>query len=168
MDAPPDLCIRAALKAARQSPCAKSRRGVAVFRTVAGGVAIYGVGFNSMPGDATCDGSETCRAMCSKRCVHAEMRAIRAAAIRHLTPLSGCYAVHVKLGTVGELVAGGGPSCWQCSREVLDVNLGSMWLYEQAHPNPPVGLTLPPATWRRYTAAQFHAATLAACDLEGK
>jgi deoxycytidylate deaminase len=86
---------------------------------------------------------------CSKRCVHAEMRAIR-------TNARGADVVHVKIDEHGELVAGGGPSCWQCSREILDAGCKGAWLYEQSQPGD---------CWRYYTAADFHRTTMLACDI---
>lgn len=38
--------------------------------------------------------------------------------------------VHVKVVN-GELVAGGPPSCWQCSRTIYDALIGGVWLYER-------------------------------------
>lgn len=148
MSGPPPFAVSAAIAAARQSPCAKSRRGVAVYRKD----AVVGVGFNGQPSGA-CDEAKfvrtfpsgivtsgrgilmraeakRCREECGKRCVHAEVRAIRAAVanIGH-TELEFEYeAVHVKVDH--DLVPGGGPSCWQCSREVLDVGLAGFWLFE--------------------------------------
>lgn len=157
MKEPPKVAIEVALAAAKQSPCGKSKRGVSVYRvrSTDGDAIVVGLGWNGMPGGAACTNDETCRRLCAQRCVHAEMRAIRGAAIRHLVPLTSHDAVHVKIGAAGELVPSGGPSCWQCSREILDVGLGGFWLYH--------GDCLEP--WRRYTAAEFHASTLINCGL---
>lgn len=40
-----------------------------------------------------------------------------------------------------------GPSCWQCSREIVDVGLDAMWLFHEDG-------------WRRYPAEEFHRLTL--------
>jgi deoxycytidylate deaminase len=163
--APDQHLIDTAVEIARNSPCSKSRRGVVVFdrdrrQWVSGG-------FNGPPAGAPCAGTLACREICGKRCVHAEARAIRKIVARlGLENLEAYDALHVKIDAAGELAAGGGPSCWQCSRDVVDVGLGGFWLYEQPLPCPPVGLTLPPPAWRRYTAAEFHAATERACALE--
>lgn len=58
--------------------------------------------------------------------------------------------VHVKIGADGKVVAGGGPSCVMCSREMLDAGIGAVWLY-QAYDGD--------CMWTRYTAEGFHAAT---------
>ncbi len=171
MTSPPQIAIDAALEAARRSPCAKSKRGVAVFTTnnllefVQPGLAgVVGVGFNGMPGGARCTG-EQCKRVCSKRCVHAEVRALVAAAVHSLTPLSSHEAVHVKV-VGGELVAGGGPSCVDCSKLVLDVGLRAFWLYEYGDQSSPLADAFPtPSSWRRYPARQFHALSLAANGL---
>jgi hypothetical protein len=163
-DAPLPEYIDAAIAAARRSPCAKSKRGVVIYRH-----GIVGVGFNGQP-SGECGGSGgVCWPVCHKVCVHAEMRAIREALQR-----PGCHTslpdlhepghrphallhdpgyrlVHVKV-IDGALVASGGPSCWQCSREILDVGLAGVWLFHFEG-------------WRFYPADEFHAETLRACEL---
>lgn len=167
---PPDDAVHAAVSAASGSPCAKSKRGVCVYRVlpvtahrpgrdevvVAEVTDLLSVGYNRQPG-GECDGV-TCRPVCGRICVHAEMAAIRnavavaSAALGVPTPrLVGCEALHVKVVN-DQLVPGGGPSCWQCSREVLDVGLDAFWLYENTADGP---------MWIRYTAESFHSATLA-------
>lgn len=156
-----DLAIQTAMK----SPCAKSKRGVVVFHPVSG--AMIGTGFNGMPRGFSCSGTDECREMCSKRCVHAEERAIRQALFRLLgsritnqdQPLDGFEAVHVKV-VDGKLVPGGAPSCWQCSRTVLDVGLKAFWLYEIRWSRTEVN-----ANWVSYTAEEFHRITLHANKL---
>lgn len=147
MTEPPSYVIAAANFAARESPCQKSRRGVCVFNPFeadrlerTGDVSaayrtafiknhvIAGVGFNGPPGNLLCDGSADCRSNCNKFCVHAEVRAIRAAGI--LDDVHDLDLVHVKVDEDGGIVAGGPPSCWQCSREILDVGVRGVWLYE--------------------------------------
>lgn len=157
---PPLHTIAVAVEYARLSLCSKSKRGVVVFERDTG--ELHGRGFNGLPGETACTGSSACREFCGRRCVHAEVRAIRDAvghlAYRDEWELHTCDAVHVKIDEHGDLVAGGGPSCWQCSREVLDVGLGGFWLYEDCCP-------YMDARWVRYTAAEFHAATLQACGI---
>lgn len=181
---PPAYAVEAAIAAARHSPCAKSKRGVAIYRVTARRPWTAGViaaGYNGLPGGEPCAGSgfvdgpdapipvgdaraAWCRETCGKRCVHAESRAIRTAT-RLVAPAEWPHleAVHVKVDDAGRLVAGGGPSCWQCSREVLDVGLGTFWLYEEA-----TAIVVdsnevteePSATWRGYSAAEFHRVTM--------
>lgn len=170
MSAPPDFAIRAAVAAARRSPCAKSKRGAAVFQPEIPNF-LFGVGWNGQPAPFVCTGDARCRATCGQRCVHAEVRAIRG-----LMPAiaRGLELVHAKV-IDGRLVAGGGPSCWQCSREILDAGLAAVWLYVQDtvvernsqgfFPQPeeyPVG----EPHWVRYAAEEFHHVTLRACGLE--
>lgn len=191
MTAPPDFAIRAAVEAGRRSPCAKSKRGAAVFRRACSTGCcerVLGVGWNAQPVPFSCTGSSACKAACGKLCLHAEARAIRAA-WREWT--GGVELVHAKVVN-GLLVPGGGPSCWQCSREVLDVGLAAVWLYEGPDGRRPehyrctacseimtqyhefeeyqhagcLGLVERVGEWRRYTAEEFHRATLAACGIE--
>jgi deoxycytidylate deaminase len=179
--APPDWAIKIALSEARRSPCAKSKRGAVLFlddRET--GSLLLGIGFNG-PALGSCDGSESCRTSCSKRCVHAEARAVRWAG-------RAGELVHVKIDERGELAPGGGPSCWQCSREILDAGCKGVWLYEKTpdgwcphadvaaadcwacqghageldrHGDLPIVL----ARWRYYTATDFHRLTMAACEI---
>lgn len=139
--APPRIAIAEAERVAAASPCAKSKHGVVAFRTfevfgpiVSHGATIIAAGFNGPPGARGCDGSAECRASCSKRCVHAEMRAIR---MIHPddAEIGRIELVHVKIGKDGRVVPGGGPSCWQCSREVLDSDgIKAVWLFEHVDP----------------------------------
>lgn len=158
-DKPPQEAIDDAITAANWSPCAKSKRGVAIFRHFPSdhvGVSIViSSAYNGPPSNYGCDGSEECRAACARRCVHAEVRAIREA--QYNDGLSRCDAVHVKVIN-GTLVAGGGPSCAECAREVLDVGLSGFWLYE-GRKDAASGL------WVRYTAEEFHRASLQAAGL---
>lgn len=138
---PPVTAIAAAIAAAEQSPCSKSKRGASVFHPAT--TTIYGVGFNGQPSPFACSGSEACRASCSQLCVHAEVRAIRRATFGSWTrELNGLEMLHVKV-VDGMLVSSGSPSCVQCSREIVDVGLSAMWLYEND-------------AWKRYTAVDFH------------
>lgn len=182
-EAPHAAAVAAAELVAAMSPCQKSRRGVVAFSTGArGSVAIYGEGFNG-PALGACDGSEACRKDCGRRCVHAEMRAIRGV-------LDACDLVHVKIGADGRVVAGGGPSCWQCSREILDGKLViGVWLYEagvsrctgcrrfedsSAEIEDRLRRCMECGSdlvrddmWRYRTAEEFHRETLRACAIGG-
>lgn len=64
----------------------------------------------------------------------------------------GAEMLHVKIDTSGKLVAGGGPSCWQCSRDALEARIAVVWLYEERAIGP---------QWRQYTAEEFHRVTCA-------
>lgn len=173
MTAPPRDVIHAAIASAQESPCQKSKRGVAIYCTTPLAPTVYddqyplyeivSCGWNAMPGGAPCDGGDRCRSLCGRRCVHAEVRAIRACLIRG--SMSGCDAVHVKVDANDRLVAGGPPSCADCSKLVLDVGLDGFWLYELPPPYDPDAAKPVPPAWRRYTAVQFHALSLAANDL---
>jgi deoxycytidylate deaminase len=134
VNAPPDYVIEAARVAAGKSPCAKSKRGVALFCPGRGAVSVIHAGFNGPPPGFACSGLMSCRDHCAKLCVHAEQRAIMdvLGSPRRWgpTPLSDLELVHVKIDDCNVVVPGGGPSCWQCSRIVVEVGLRGVWLYE--------------------------------------
>lgn len=168
MTPPPDFAIAAAVDAAGRSLCAKSKRGAAVFRRACSTGCcerVLGIGWNAQPGPFVCTGSDACKAACGKLCVHAELRAIRAAIGNGWA--GSLELVHAKV-VDGQLVAGGGPSCWQCSREILDVGIAAVWLFEAVRitasdvtgdvVSAESGLL---GTWRRYSAEEFHRATAA-------
>jgi deoxycytidylate deaminase len=147
---------------ANQSPCQKSKRGAVVFDPADPNAPPLGVGYNGRP-DGGCEGDETCRRDCGKICVHAEQRAIYSALaaitpmprrVRH--PFSTLDILHVK--TVdGVVVPGGPPSCWQCSKAIVDTGIAGVWLYEHdATTAPGSGV----GDWIRYTATGFHDLTL--------
>lgn len=170
IDKPPALAIAAAIDQARLSPCMKDRRGVVIWRRGLPTDTYFpraGGGYNGLPGTGGCLRTSECQAACGKLCVHAEMRAIREALVCERTHrLADFDGLHVKLNADLQLEAGGGPSCWQCSREIVDVDLGNFWLYEvvlspgEWSPWDDVDAYGVHARWRRYTAEWFHRATL--------
>lgn len=152
--------------------CHKSQRGVVLYnperereRLTAGEtlatvnrewIAVAS-GRNGPPHPFVCaSGSLECRARCNKYCVHAEDRAIRAAL--GADDVHDLELVHVKV-LDGQVVDGGPPSCWQCSRTILDVNLRGVWLYETEH------LGNAGKGWIFRTAEAFHYETLRNCGL---
>lgn len=161
--APPTEIIELAERIAAKSPCAKSKRGVVAYAEHPSfdGPRIVGHGFNGPPPPFKCDASPTCRATCSKFCIHAELRAIWAAWSYLEGDRKGhqVMLVHVKIDADEKVVPGGGPSCWQCSRHVLEHGLYGVWLYEGTPIRPES------AAWRFYTAEAFHRFTLAAAEL---
>ncbi len=142
------------------SPCAKSRRGVVIFCRHLG---LLAVGRNHPPEGFACDGSDECRASCNKLCVHAEADALahlaRALQARRdeFSALGDAVGemrpemLHVKV-VDGEAVPSGPPSCWQCSRHVVNFGIEAFWLLHED------GL-------RRYAPDEFHALTLEHCGL---
>ena len=133
------------------SPCKKSQRGVVlVDRTRLTWISTYnGPPFHPDGDyDFSCTGSEKCRSNCNKVSVHAEERALIAAN----RDFKGGEMVHVK--TIdGRLATSRKPSCWQCSRMIVQAGLAGMWLYQEGG-------------WKRYTAKEFHQLTLKNCGLE--
>lgn len=138
-----DEVLAVATRTALQATCMKSKRGVVLFHPH----EIISKGFNGPPPGFLCSGSEACRGSCNKIAVHAEDRAIRAAGWH----ARGADLLHVKV-VDGLPVASGGPSCWQCSRTIVDAGIVGVWLLHEG------GL-------QRYTAAEFHRLTLQACGL---
>jgi deoxycytidylate deaminase len=153
---PPDYVISHSLSVAALSTCQKSQRGVSIYERATS--KIWGAGCNRPPRTRQCDGSRDCRLSCAKRCLHAEDNAIGTLGV--LEELLGHRKwkdfdlVHVK-SVDGKLVAGGGPSCWQCSRRILELDLGNVWLYETAFNSEPI--------WRCYPADEFDRLTRIAC-----
>lgn len=168
MTEPPREMIDIAVSMARKSPCANSKRGAVVFDPKAisgrdGHPVVFGVGYNGAP-LGRCDASPECIRDCAKRCVHAEARALRSLRESPASDDIDRYdMLHVKIGDHGYLVAGGGPSCWQCSREILESGIAGMWLFEIRAPLP--GRSDPSEVWVRYTPLEFHQATLKACGI---
>lgn len=167
MSRPPGEVVELAERTAAQSPCSKSKRGVVAYMTTPD-VRVLSVGFNGPPHGFVCDGSPECRATCGKFCVHAELRALWGAWSHLGDAMAGhlVQLVHVKIGDAGKLVPGGGPSCWQCSRHILDAGAAGIWLYESPSGVP---YTLAdedaPGAWRYYTAVDFHTITLANTEI---
>jgi deoxycytidylate deaminase len=141
--------LEKAVLVAAMSPCAKSKRGVVIFHRRQGIVA---TGFNHPPHPFKCDGSEECRTNCNKVCVHAETAALHDLRLQlvRLHP-NTLEMLHVK-AVDGTAVASGPPSCWQCSREILEARISAFWLLHAE------GL-------RRYTAEEFHTLTMQQCGL---
>lgn len=169
-----DCHVKHALKVAARSHC-RSKRGVVLFNSSTG--AHRGEGHNGPPQPLTCPGREQCAGTCGQRSVHAETRALRDAEGYRRFHESGPFdLVHVELSpTDGGVVACGGPSCWQCAREILDVGfVAGVWLYELptvAEANAS-GVTRSDdprhadlARWRRYTADEFYRVTLVNCGI---
>lgn len=184
MNVPPEYVIELAREAAMKSPCAKSKRGAVIFspeeadrlatntnevfaqqygtfteahrraaeiRTVA-----RSVGYNGQPPPFKCAGTKLCGEDCAKLCLHAEQRAILDMRGEDCDQLE---LVHVKV-VDGQVVPSGGPSCWQCSRIIVEVGLAGVWLYEGPRgPRGPRGVAH--TCWRFYDAAYFHKVTLA-------
>lgn len=164
MSAPDQCHIDHALRVAAKSPC-RSKRGVVLYNARTG--AHRGEGFNGPP-SGVCPGRAICAGTCGQRSVHAEVRALRDAAVwgRH-HDLDDIELLHIELASDGGVAACAGPSCWQCAREVLDVGfVRGVWLYELSDW---LGMRIPEpdgrSHWRRYTAGDFYAVTLKRCGM---
>lgn len=135
--------LKEAVEIAKLSPCG-SKRGIVIWHREHG---VISGGYNAPPPSFVCDGSDACRANCNKTAVHAE----QAALIDFDPRIEGCEMIHVKV-VDGEAVHSLQPSCWQCSKLILQAGISYMWLYQVE------GLV-------RYTAQDFHNKTLINCGL---
>jgi deoxycytidylate deaminase len=149
--------LRLATKVGADSPCAKSKRGVVLFCRTYG---MLGAGCNHPPDGFECDGSDECHAACNRVCVHAEMDALaeftkelRDDFLRRADKKGDMRLemLHVKV-VDGVAVPSGEPSCWQCSRHVINFGVTAFWLLHAS------GL-------HRYGADEFHEHTLRTCKL---
>lgn len=183
---PPQEVIDEARLAAMRSPCQKSKRGAVLFNPVTGQKTIGA--WNSRP-DNKCDlmcqisDAPSSRPMrdkdardrppsrCSTLCLHAEARALRialAVSERSHFVADGDFAfvlvdmelVHVKVEN-DRVVPSGGPSCWQCAKDIADNGIRGVWLYETTH----VGMMDQQEEWIFYPNDKFYKATMEACRL---
>lgn len=167
MITPPVHVIAAAVQAATHSPCQKSKRGAAIFEPWSG--RVIGIGNNHLPIDH-CTGSDRCRATCGRRCIYAEEVAVRAALhCRRVIEFSLVAApvelVHAKV-VDGQLVGSGGPSCWQCSKLLVEVQVAGIWLYQRRDPTCP-GERCPFCTGERCAQCVNTGPGWAHCDHDG-
>jgi deoxycytidylate deaminase len=163
---PPPAAIHAACMAAVNSPCQKSQRGAVIFHPFTGWQSVGACnGRPDMKCDSLCyDPMSRTRpppSVCAMMCLHAEQRAIRfavdnAARSEFIADGEGafsimdCELVHAKV-VMGELVASGPPSCIWCAKEIADVGLHGVWLYEERF-----GVD----TWCFYSTNEFWEATI--------
>jgi|CXWL01.1.fsa_nt_gi deoxycytidylate deaminase len=135
-----------AISASKNSNCQKSTRGCVIYNPR---TAWFAIGFNSPPQPLFCSGK--CFDNCNKFAIHAEQMCINEALKIHRSAF-GCVIAHVK--TVGgNLVPSGEPSCWQCSRAMLEAGLSGMWLYHDYG-------------WKLYDVLSFHKETLKNCGID--
>lgn len=188
--APPEFALRMALTMARLGPCQKSRRGAALYRSVApdrwkhyaipvaGAGAGAGAGFNGppilmtsaheQPLWARCDGSEACRRDCRRRCMHAEARALLSLPLDDdRITASHLQMVHVKVPPVGEGVLDAYPQGMPTSGpsciecSKLMLDAGIGGIW-MLEGSPGISWT-----WRYYTTEECHRASVAASGVHG-
>jgi deoxycytidylate deaminase len=143
MKQPEPYLIALAIDVSKSSAC-QSKRGCVIWNPR----GVVSTGYNHIPRPFECDGSDRCKATCGKTAVHAEQSAILRA---ERSQLPGSSMLHVKIVN-GVLVAGGGPSCLECSKLILESKIATMWLYERCLP---LG-----ERWVQYSAKDFHRETL--------
>ena len=157
---PDDKFVRFAEAAAACSPCAKSRRGVVAWQLDT--LTYLECAYNRPPRGYACSRDPACKATCGQTAIHAEQALLASLGMLGMTIRTGDIGMvdllHVKIGPNGRVIPGGGPSCVQCSKAILDGGLvAGMWLYEAGAVI--TGITT--GSWRRYPADAFHRATLA-------
>lgn len=140
-----DQAVRAAIAAARQSPCAKDQRGAAAWHPKS---EIMLADHNGPPHPFSCDKSAACAAACGKLAVHAEERVVHRFAEQER--VVGASVLHIR--TVdGQPVPSGPPSCITCSRTMLFAGVAEIWLWHEG------GAW---SSWRCYEAVEFHELSL--------
>lgn len=153
-----EWALKRAVQTGCRSPCEKSRRGVVVWERAGREQLVseaffttqvrFWHSFNRPPVGFRCDGSDHCRRFCGQLCVHAEQAAILAMLKSPSWKKGHDYELlHVKV-VGGEPVPSGLPSCWHCSKLILEAGIQFVWLFHED------GL-------RRYPAQAFHVLTLA-------
>lgn len=142
--------LEEAVNAASHSKC-KSQRGVVIWDRATGNI-VYG--WNAPPKPFKCDGSDECRANCSKTAVHAEQSALMKMLNNYDMNINECEMIHVKI-VDDEPVFSEKPSCWQCSKLILESGLKSMWLYQKDG-------------YVEYNPIEFHRLTLENCNINHK
>ncbi len=162
MSQPDQFVIDEAVRIATRSPCAKSKRGAVIFDR--GTDYVRASGYNTPPITRDCDGSSACRVSCAQRCLHAEQNAIGVIPGYSLRYVSDLDILHAK-AVDGALVAGGGPSCWQCSRLILNSGLGGVWLYQDAPYGAPGVDDVTWPAWVRWDSVEFDRQTRITCGV---
>ena len=132
-----------AIEEAKKSSCMKSHRGAVVFDRQTG--SIWGSGRNEPPSPFVCDG--TCKGSCGKVAIHAEQNAIYKALEKNYS-LRGLHLIHIKV-VDEEPVPGGPPSCIECSKLIVRMGIGVVWLFLEET-----------GEWKSYTGEEFHLATM--------
>jgi len=141
-----DKALKTAIDEAKKSSCMKSHRGAVVFDTQTG--QVWGAGRNEPPSPFICDG--TCEGFCGKVAIHAEQNAIYNA-LEKYSSIRGLHLIHIKV-VDGQPVPGGPPSCIECSKLIVRMGLGTVWLF--------LGNLEEAGEWKSYTAEEFHLATM--------
>jgi deoxycytidylate deaminase len=80
--------------------------------------------------------------------VHAEERVI----IHNRELARGAHLVHAAVDRMGKLRVSGHPSCWQCSRMMVEAEIAWVWLFQADG-------------WIPFRADRFHELTLIGNDL---
>jgi deoxycytidylate deaminase len=119
-----EQALERAVRMGAQSPCAKSKRGVAIWDPEL--FDILCANHNHPPRGFACDGSDACRENCGRLCVHAEV----AAMLDAKSGLHRMHMLHVKV-VDGEAAPSGPPSCIDCSKAILAAGIKVMWLLHE-------------------------------------
>lgn len=135
--------VRSAIDIARMSPCAKSQRGAVLFVSRGHRTEIVAYDNNHQPPPFACTKSPACFEHCGMLCLHAEQAALLALGAHEIEAehdgrdgygRRDMSMLHIKV-VDGQPVAGGPPSCLQCSRLIVDSDIEGIWLYQELHPD---------------------------------
>lgn len=131
--------VKRAIDIARMSPCAKSQRGAVLFVSRDHRTKIIAYANNHQPAPFACTKSAACFEHCGMLCLHAEQAALLALTEAEHDGQDGyehrdMSMLHIKV-VDGPPVAGGPPSCLQCSRLIVDSDIEGVWLYQKLHPD---------------------------------
>lgn len=133
-----------AIAIAQMSTCAKSKRGAIMAHPDTHTIF---EAFNGPPRTFECTRDTECWSSCNRVAVHAEERLLLTPGARAYAP--GSHIVHARVNSeTGDLLPSGCPSCWQCSRMIVECEVGWVWLYHDD------------GEWTPYQAAAFHELTL--------
>ncbi|APU88842.1 hypothetical protein Rctr197k_010 [Virus Rctr197k] len=147
----------AAVAAACESPCQKSRRGAALWHPHT--AALWAA--TNTPAMGVCTGTEACRSVCPRICLHAEQAVLLKAGRANGRGPQGAELLHIKVVPLDikpfgfdsfKLVPSGPPSCAECSKLLLAAGVAGVWLFHEGG-------------WRRYETVDFHRRTLEHLEL---
>ncbi|MEM3141382.1 MAG: hypothetical protein QXX55_01170 [Candidatus Pacearchaeota archaeon] len=106
---------------AKGSPCKKEKEGAIIVKNN----SIVGMGINKPPYPFICE-PDYCGLSCKIPIIHAEMSAIMN--VKYKENLKGSFLYHAKIKENGRLENSKGPSCIDCSKHILSVEISGVVL----------------------------------------
>lgn len=122
-----------AVKAAKESPCQKSARGVIIWDPNIRVGCHYVTATNHLPFGYGCTGSATCKQVCSEACIHAEEQAIfnwfNGPQKESGMQIRFTELLHIKYDrTLDAAMPSKASSCVSCAKIILDLGIKVVWL----------------------------------------